>query len=128
MALKGVKKKSYNKFYEENKEKIADKKGPIIKKTLRKVVQSLQTVQLKAVIVTLYMKDPKKSATDSTAQSCRSYKRDLEKNHADSAASRESYIKDPEKSAADSTAQSQESYMKDSEKSAADSTARSQAR
>ena len=40
MPLKGTKKKGYNKkYYEENKEKIADKKGLIIEKTSRRVVQ-----------------------------------------------------------------------------------------
>ena len=40
MPLKGAKKKAYNKkYYEENKEKIADKKGLIIEKMSRRVVQ-----------------------------------------------------------------------------------------
>ena len=38
MPLKGAKKKSYNKkYYTENKEKIADKKGLITEKMLRRV-------------------------------------------------------------------------------------------
>ena len=50
MPLKGAKKKSYNKkYYAENKEKIADKKGPIIEKMLRRVVLTVQHV---ATIVT----------------------------------------------------------------------------
>ena len=50
MHLKGVKKKGYNKKYdEENKEKISDKKGLIIEKTLRK---SAKIVHLEAAIVT----------------------------------------------------------------------------
>ena len=40
MPLKGANKKGYNKkYYEENKEKVANKKGLIIKKMLRRVVQ-----------------------------------------------------------------------------------------
>ena len=55
-----------------------------------------------------YMKDPEKSAVDST-QSWESYMKDPEKSRADSA---ESYMKDPEKNADDSTARSRESYKR----------------
>ena len=62
MLLKGAKKKGYNKkYYEENKEKIADKKGLIIEKTSRSRADSA------ARSWENYMKDPEKSRTNSAS-------------------------------------------------------------
>ena len=64
-AFKRSKEKNYNKkYYADNKEKIADKKGLIIEKMLKSRADSAARTRES------YTKDPEKSRADSAARSC----------------------------------------------------------